>query len=146
MTEKFQNTLEFCTKISFGKSKVFFKNIGWVGYDVSNGIAPDSNYILIAKGFDFNDVVPVKGVKIGISKEVMKTNIIIDNIHFTKSFLLVSISNLLATIIFSGRPGGTRTPNLRFWRPMLYQLSHWPIFSIYSKTNKPRQSTSAKKS
>ena len=55
-------------------------------------------------------------------------NIIIDNIHFTKSFLFVSISNLLVTIIFSGRPGGTRTPNLRFWRPMLYQLSHWPIF------------------
>jgi hypothetical protein len=25
-----------------------------------------------------------------------------------------------------GRPGGTRTPNLRFWRPLLYQLSYWP--------------------
>src|SRR6266498_3070687 len=26
----------------------------------------------------------------------------------------------------SGRPGGTRTPNHRFWRPGLYQLSYWP--------------------
>src|SRR5690606_29176216 len=26
----------------------------------------------------------------------------------------------------SGRPGGNRTPNLRFWRPLLYQLSYWP--------------------
>src|SRR3954471_4901672 len=25
------------------------------------------------------------------------------------------------------RPGGTRTPNRRFWRPLLYQLSYWPI-------------------
>ena len=25
-----------------------------------------------------------------------------------------------------GRPGGNRTPNLRFWRPLLYQLSYWP--------------------
>src|SRR5690606_2439101 len=25
-----------------------------------------------------------------------------------------------------GRPGGTRTPNLRFWRPLLCQLSYWP--------------------
>jgi hypothetical protein len=25
-----------------------------------------------------------------------------------------------------GRPGGTRTPNHRFWRPGLYQLSYWP--------------------
>lgn len=26
----------------------------------------------------------------------------------------------------SGRPGGTRTPNFRFWRPTLYQLNYWP--------------------
>ena len=27
----------------------------------------------------------------------------------------------------SGRAGGTRTPNRRFWRPVLYQLSHCPM-------------------
>nr|ADI16876.1 hypothetical protein [uncultured gamma proteobacterium HF0010_16J05] len=27
---------------------------------------------------------------------------------------------------FTGRPGGNRTPNLRFWRPLLCQLSYWP--------------------
>src|SRR5690242_6184196 len=26
-----------------------------------------------------------------------------------------------------GTPGGTRTPNLRFWRPLLCQLSYWRI-------------------
>src|SRR6266496_1027805 len=26
-----------------------------------------------------------------------------------------------------GRPGGTRTPNPRFWRPVLHQLSYWPV-------------------
>src|SRR5690625_133757 len=26
-----------------------------------------------------------------------------------------------------GRPGGTRTPNPRFWRPVLYQLNYWPV-------------------
>src|SRR5713226_908907 len=25
-----------------------------------------------------------------------------------------------------GRPGGTRTPNKRFWRPPLYHWSYWP--------------------
>ena len=25
-----------------------------------------------------------------------------------------------------GRPGGARTPNPRFWRPVLYRLSYWP--------------------
>ena len=29
----------------------------------------------------------------------------------------------------SNRPGGTRTPNPRFWRPVLYQLSYGPLFS-----------------
>src|SRR5512133_854927 len=27
-------------------------------------------------------------------------------------------------------PGGTRTPNRRFWRPLLYQLSYWRIFTL----------------
>src|SRR3569832_1038238 len=26
---------------------------------------------------------------------------------------------------WGGTPGGTRTPNLRFWRPLLCQLSYW---------------------
>ncbi len=26
----------------------------------------------------------------------------------------------------TGRPGGNRTPNPRFWRPVLCQLSYWP--------------------
>src|SRR3954467_608672 len=28
--------------------------------------------------------------------------------------------------IFNHRPGGNRTPNRRFWRPVLYQLSYGP--------------------
>src|SRR5690606_30366635 len=27
----------------------------------------------------------------------------------------------------TGRPRGNRTPNPRFWRPVLYQLSYWPV-------------------
>ena len=32
----------------------------------------------------------------------------------------------------SGRPGGNRTPNLRFWRPPLCQLSYWPVFGCFN--------------
>ncbi len=28
--------------------------------------------------------------------------------------------------MISGRGGGTRTPNTRFWRPVLYQLNYAP--------------------
>jgi hypothetical protein len=31
-----------------------------------------------------------------------------------------------------GRPGGNRTPNPRFWRPVLCQLSYWPLQRITS--------------
>src|SRR5690606_8836569 len=30
-------------------------------------------------------------------------------------------------VLLNGRPGGNRTPNLRFWRPPLCQLSYWPV-------------------
>src|SRR5262249_4921612 len=33
----------------------------------------------------------------------------------------------------NGRPGGTRTPNPRFWRPVLHQLSYWPVLVILSE-------------
>ncbi len=36
-------------------------------------------------------------------------------------------SCLQSILPFNGRPGGNRTPNLRFWRPLLCQLSYWPI-------------------
>ncbi len=39
----------------------------------------------------------------------------------------------------AGRPGGTRTPNLRFWRPLLCQLSYWPFITASDqKADKPR--------
>ena len=34
--------------------------------------------------------------------------------------------NGTTTLKNTGRPGGDRTPNLRFWRPPLCQLSYWP--------------------
>ena len=33
----------------------------------------------------------------------------------------------------TGRPGGIRTPNKRFWRPPLYRWSYWPV-TRYSLT------------
>ena len=38
----------------------------------------------------------------------------------------------------AGRPGGNRTPNLRFWRPPLCQLSYWPV-NATSKSSTPRR-------
>src|ERR1700674_4419316 len=44
-------------------------------------------------------------------------------------FDLGSVGTLLAMVVIpeSGRGGATRTPDPRFWRPLLYQLSYTPV-------------------
>src|SRR5204863_7732831 len=37
----------------------------------------------------------------------------------------------------SGRSGGARTPNPRFWRPVLYQLSYTPILERHARASRP---------
>ena len=53
---------------------------------------------------------------------------ILIKLQHTRLIKLVLIANHLAvysrTTTFNGRGGGTRTPDPRFWRPMLYQLSY----------------------
>ena len=36
------------------------------------------------------------------------------------------------------RPGGSRTPSPRFWRPVLYQLSYWPMNNDRDSRRSPR--------
>src|SRR5437660_9127620 len=44
-------------------------------------------------------------------------------------FDLGSVGTALAMVVIpeSGRGGATRTPDPRFWRPLLYQLSYTPV-------------------
>src|SRR5438552_5560167 len=44
-------------------------------------------------------------------------------------FDLGSVGTVLAMVLIpeSGRGGATRTPDPRFWRPLLYQLSYTPV-------------------
>ncbi|MBS0255636.1 MAG: transglutaminase family protein [Proteobacteria bacterium] len=36
--------------------------LGWVGFDVSNGISPDERYVRVATGADYRDAAPVTGI------------------------------------------------------------------------------------
>lgn len=40
-------------------------HIGWVGFDVSNGISPDERYVRVATGCDYRDAAPIVGVANG---------------------------------------------------------------------------------
>ena len=58
-------------------AEVYLDGLGWVGFDISNGISPDDKYIKLATGFDYNDVIPLSGVRQGSGSERLLTNIVI---------------------------------------------------------------------
>jgi transglutaminase-like putative cysteine protease len=56
-------------------AEVHVDDIGWVGFDVSNGISPDERYVRIATGLDYKDAAPVSGMRYGDSNESMMVSI-----------------------------------------------------------------------
>ncbi|MDP5084166.1 MAG: transglutaminase family protein [Yoonia sp.] len=45
--------------------------LGWVGFDVSNGVSSDEKYVRIAVGRDARDAAPTEGMRLGNSTEQM---------------------------------------------------------------------------
>ena len=45
------------------------EGLGWVGFDVSNGISPDTRYVRVATGLDYSEAAPVSGMRVGGSSE-----------------------------------------------------------------------------
>ena len=52
-------------------AEVHIDGLGWVGFDVSNGVAPDNKYVRIAIGRDARDAAPISGMRIGNAIEAM---------------------------------------------------------------------------
>lgn len=40
-------------------------DLGWVGFDISNGISPDERYVRVATGLDYRGAAPVSGLIFG---------------------------------------------------------------------------------
>lgn len=49
--------------------------LGWVGFDASNGISPDTRYVRVATGLDYADAAPVTGMQIGGRGEALRVDI-----------------------------------------------------------------------
>lgn len=56
-------------------AEVHVDALGWVGFDVSNGISPDTRYVRVATGLDYSDAAPVSGTRIGGSAESLDVRI-----------------------------------------------------------------------
>lgn len=46
-------------------AEAFVDGLGWVGFDISNGISPDRRYVRVATGRDYRDAAPITGMSIG---------------------------------------------------------------------------------
>jgi len=47
-------------------------DLGWVSFDVANGTSTTAAYVRVAHGCDYLDVAPVRGVRLGGSKEAIR--------------------------------------------------------------------------
>ncbi len=52
-------------------AEAYVDGLGWVGFDVSNGISPDTHYVRVATGLDYLGAAPVSGMRYGQGTENM---------------------------------------------------------------------------
>ncbi len=49
--------------------------LGWVGFDVSNAICPDTRYVRVATGLDYSEAAPVSGTRFGSGAEKLTVTV-----------------------------------------------------------------------
>ena len=56
-------------------AEVHIPNLGWVGFDVSNGISPDERYVAVATALDYQGAAPIRGLVYGDHAEELAVQI-----------------------------------------------------------------------
>ncbi|KLE35001.1 transglutaminase family protein [Aurantiacibacter luteus] len=54
------------------------QGLGWVGFDISNGISPDPRYVRVATGRDYADAAPVTGISFGALTEDLQVDLSVE--------------------------------------------------------------------
>jgi transglutaminase-like putative cysteine protease len=62
------------------------EGLGWVGFDVSNGISPDPRYVRLATGNDYRDAAPITGISLGsAAAEVLTVGVAVEGVPSTQT-------------------------------------------------------------
>jgi transglutaminase-like putative cysteine protease len=56
-------------------AEAHLNGLGWVGFDISNGISPDERYVRVATGLDYRDAAPIAGMRFGEDDETMSVSV-----------------------------------------------------------------------
>jgi transglutaminase-like putative cysteine protease len=59
-------------------AEAWVHNLGWVGFDISNGISPDPRYVRVATGRDYRDAAPITGVSFGAASENLHVELAVE--------------------------------------------------------------------
>ena len=59
-------------------AEAYVQNLGWVGFDISNGISPDPRYVRVATGRDYRDAAPITGISYGASTKDLNVNLAVE--------------------------------------------------------------------
>lgn len=62
-------------------AEAYVTNLGWVGFDVSNGISPDPRYVRVATGRDYTEAAPVTGITFGRGEQAMQVSLAVRQQH-----------------------------------------------------------------
>jgi transglutaminase-like putative cysteine protease len=61
-----------------GWAEAHVDDLGWVGFDVSNGISPDPRYVRVASGRDYRDAAPVTGISYGAGESTLVVSLAVE--------------------------------------------------------------------
>lgn len=59
-------------------AEAYAEGLGWVGFDISNGISPDARYVRVATGRDYRDAAPVTGISFGSTSTVLEVDVSVE--------------------------------------------------------------------
>ncbi|PTW61530.1 transglutaminase-like putative cysteine protease [Breoghania corrubedonensis] len=59
-------------------AEVLIEPLGWVGFDVSNGISPTDHHVRLSVGLDSRSAAPIRGVRWGGMEEALSVEVRVD--------------------------------------------------------------------
>ena len=65
-------------------AEAHLEGLGWVGFDVSNGISPDVRYVRVATGLDYKEAAPITGISFGGMEEELHVHLAVEQRGMTQ--------------------------------------------------------------
>jgi transglutaminase-like putative cysteine protease len=60
--------------------QLYIPNIGWKGFDPTNGVLPQTNHVRVAYGRHYRDATPTAGTLYGKAQEQMTVEVEVDDV------------------------------------------------------------------